>query len=135
MPTNLQMAYQESYKLAKRPITHFLGLIVIALFFAFSIFSVVTSRMSRAEYAKNPLVGDVYKVKMNNGLYTFFKIKEIQSDTINFALYDYTSQSSSELDKVQKKYKDSYGKGELKVLKSEINGSIHKSKIYGIIRD
>lgn len=105
MPAKLQLAYQESYKLAKRPITHFLGLIVIVLFFASSIFSVVTSRMSRAKYAKDPLVGDVYKVKMNNGLYTFFKIKEIQGDTINFALYDYTSLSSSELDKAQKNIK------------------------------
>ncbi|WP_035758829.1 zinc-ribbon domain-containing protein [Flavobacterium tegetincola] len=135
MPAKLFAAYQESSKSAKRPLTHFSGLFLIALFFTFVIISVVITKKNESSFAKNPLVGDVYKVKLKNGMYTFFKIKDIQGDTINFALYDYTSLSSTELNKTEKKYKDSYGKGELKVLKSEINGNINKSKIYGISRD
>lgn len=134
MPAKLFAAYQENSKGAKRPFTHFIGLILIGLFFAFSIFSVVITKMNQTDYAKDPQVGDVYEMKLNNGEYTFFKIKDIQGDNLTFSLYDYTASSSYDLGKAFKKHKDSYNNGELKVLKSEVKDSIRKSKIYGITR-
>ena len=135
MPANLLSAYKQSSTRAKRPLTHFIGLMLIALFFAFAIFGVVLRKMDEMDYPKNPEVGDVYTMKLNNGQYTYFKIKEIQGENVTFALYDYTASSSYDLGKAQKKYKDSYNNGELKVLKSEVKDSIRKSKIYRITRE
>ncbi|TDG36460.1 zinc-ribbon domain-containing protein [Pedobacter changchengzhani] len=46
LPIELQSVYDESNKRAKRPITHYFGLFIIGLFFAFAIVSVVISKFN-----------------------------------------------------------------------------------------
>lgn len=135
MPPVMRPALEEANKYAKRPLAHFFGLFIIALFAVFVIFSVIKNSKNKAEYAKNPLAGDVYEVRLANKEYTYYKIKNIQADTITFTPYQYTATSTYNLSKAKRKYKDSYADEEIKVLKSKITDHIQTAKIYAIERD
>ncbi|MFD2287104.1 zinc-ribbon domain-containing protein [Pedobacter petrophilus] len=135
MPQALKMTYNESKKTAKTPLKYFIGLLLIALFFAFAILGIVAVTIAEGRYAKNSMVGDVYAVELPNKLYTYYKIEEIRGDTVSFSVHEYTARTLAAMQKVRRQYEDTYGTERIKFAKKDINGRIGTARISSIDRD
>lgn len=119
MPPHLQAGYAQARKKAKTPIKYYSWLIIVAVFFAFAVFAVITENKDTKAWLQQPQAGDVYEIKKDDG-YTLYRIKEIKGDTVVVNLHEYTVEKTSALRRLKKDYPNTYSDSAVPLAKSEL---------------
>ena len=80
----------------------FSGSIIIALFLIFTINRYFENKDEAGVLIKNPMQGDVYNLKLNNGYYSNMRIDKITADSVYATLNDFQSYMPNEIDDLNK---------------------------------
>ncbi|KQB37306.1 hypothetical protein [Flavobacterium aquidurense] len=80
----------------------FSGSIIIALFLIFTIYSYFEKKDEAGILIKNPIQGDVYNLKLNNGYYSNMRIDKITTDSVYATLNDFDAYMPNEIDDLNK---------------------------------
>ncbi|MFH7002700.1 zinc-ribbon domain-containing protein [Flavobacterium bizetiae] len=80
----------------------FSGSIIIALFLIFTINRYSENKDEAGILIKNPMQGDVYNLKLNNGYYSNMRIDKITSDSVYATLNDFQAYMPNEIDDLNK---------------------------------
>jgi len=89
MNEELKRAYKRTKSESKRPIWHFLGLIIILLLTLFVLFAGQADSKKELNYINTPLQGDVYKYKTELRHYSTLKVVEVQADSLYISYNNY----------------------------------------------
>ena len=131
MPDNINQAYYNLAKQAKRPWWMFsgLGLIVVLI--------VLVTINSQAIEARNkklildPQRGDVYEIKLHDNSYTLYKVAHVIGDSAYLQYNDYETDKRSGLDQMKKK---PYSEIQMGFSKTELKLMLDKGEILNINR-
>lgn len=80
----------------------FSGSIIIALFLIFTINRYFENKDEAGVLVKNPMQGDVYNLKLNNGYYSNMRIDKITVDSVYATLNDFQAYMPNEIDDLNK---------------------------------
>jgi hypothetical protein len=80
----------------------FSGSIIIALFLIFTINRYFENKDEAGVLIKNPMQGDVYNLKLNNGYYSNMRIDKITADSVYATLNDFQAYMPNEIDDLNK---------------------------------
>lgn len=80
----------------------FSGSIIIALFLIFTINRYFENKDEAGVLITNPMQGDVYNLKLNNGYYSNMRIDKITADSVYATLNDFQSYMPNEIDDLNK---------------------------------
>jgi len=80
----------------------FSGSIIIALFLIFTINRYFENKDEAGVLIKNPMQGDVYNLKLNNGYYSNMRIDKITADSVYATLNDFQAYIPNEIDDLNK---------------------------------
>ena len=80
----------------------FSGSIIIALFLIFTINRYFENKDEAGVLVKNPMQGDVYNLKLNNGYYSNMRIDKITADSVHATLNDFQAYMPNEIDDLNK---------------------------------
>lgn len=80
----------------------FSGSIIIALFLIFTINRYFENKDEAGVLVKNPMQGDVYNLKLNNGYYSNMRIDKITGDSVHATLNDFQAYMPNEIDDLNK---------------------------------
>ena len=80
----------------------FSGSIIIALFLIFTINRYFKNKDEAGVLIKNPMQGDVYNLKLNNGYYSNMRIDKITADSVYATLNDFQAYMPNEIDDLNK---------------------------------
>ncbi|MFQ6603055.1 hypothetical protein [Flavobacterium sp. C3NV] len=80
----------------------FSGSIMIALFLIFTINRYFENKDETGVLVKNPMQGDVYNLKLNNGYYSNMRIDKITVDSVYATLNDFQAYMPNEIDDLNK---------------------------------
>ena len=80
----------------------FSGSIIIALFLIFTINRYFENKDEAGVLIKNPMQGDVYNLKLNNGYYSNMRIDQITADSVYATLNDFQAYMPNEIDDLNK---------------------------------
>jgi len=80
----------------------FSGSIILALFLIFTINRYFENKDEAGVLIKNPMQGDVYNLKLNNGYYSNMRIDKITADSVYATLNDFQSYMPNEIDDLNK---------------------------------
>ncbi|MFN3755293.1 hypothetical protein [Flavobacterium sp.] len=114
------------------PFWTYTGSIALAGALFFGIYSYVNSNNNSKIYLQNPMVGDVYNVKMSNGFYTTYRIDKMSKDSIFVTVNDYQAYLPYETDDIDTP--ENYTDTKTKYSKQDIANLFNKDEIYSITR-
>ena len=80
----------------------FSGSLIIALFLIFTINRYFENKDEAGVLIKNPMQGDVYNLKLNNGYYSNMRIDKITADSVYATLNDFQAYMPNEIDDLNK---------------------------------
>ncbi|MDR3194718.1 MAG: hypothetical protein LBT76_05445 [Tannerella sp.] len=87
----------------RKPILHFTGLILFALFLGFLVFGAHVAGTNRQRFLADPQVNDCYVLRNSgDGYYTLARIEAIEGDTVWLSFNGYSAGRSTRLDKYNK---------------------------------
>ena len=107
LPAAIGMEYSKAKSSAKTPVKLFTGVLLVAAFFAFATYAAITSRADSGQWIQQPLAGDVYEVKEEEG-YTLYKVVSLTKDSITILPHEYIVDRSTQLRKLRRNYPDDY---------------------------
>ena len=131
MPDSLKAVYQQEKAKAKTPWGYRFGLILIGLFFAFVIASVMFGGASKSDIAAAE-VNDIYQVKEGSRNYALYKVIAVNGDTVTFVKNSEVATKSSQLNKLMKYAWDKYQTDSIKFTKKELEDMISNRKLIDI---
>ena len=102
MPEKLKIQYKNIKGDAKGPLWQFSGLMLIACLIAFGIYSSGKNKENTKLFLLDPVVGDIYEYKADNGSYSTMKLKRITSDSLFLSLNNYEIDKRSRIYKIDK---------------------------------
>ena len=84
---------------------------------------IISNKMDKSKYLKNPNVADVYEIEKRNEegkkVYTTYQVLEVKGDSVIFELNDYEVSSITKLDDLQRQHKNDYSEKQT-ISKSEL---------------
>lgn len=80
----------------------FSGSIILALYLIFAIYSYFDKKDEAAILVKNPVVGDIYNLKLSNGYYSNMRIDKVTKDSIYITQNDFNAYLPYEIDDLDK---------------------------------
>lgn len=83
MSTPLQRVVDNVKKETKTPFTHFIGLIIVALFIVFIGYSSGQHKEDMVSFIENPMVNDIIDYKSSEDAYSTLKITKVTADSIS----------------------------------------------------
>ncbi|APQ16551.1 hypothetical protein [Maribacter hydrothermalis] len=127
MPEGLKMQYKNIKGNAKGPLWQFSGLAILACLIGFAIFSSGKDKENTQVYLSDPVVGDIYEYKADNGNYSTMKLKKVTEDSLYLSLNDFEISKKSRLYKIDKdeNYPEiTYGYSKTEMLQMQKQGVI-----------
>ncbi len=123
-----KMEYDELSKQTKTPLKSYLGLFIALGFVAVMFLLKFLGSANTAEYAKNPVKGDIYQVELEDGSFTIYKIDKIKGDSVYFLVNQYLTDELSGIDEVQEKnvyYEELFAFSRKDLIKFYDDGNVH----------
>ncbi len=136
MPGNLKAVYEVEKAKAKIPLGYRFGQILIGLFFAFSIFSVVFSKVSQpsTDYIKTAQPNDIYQIKFADRNFGIYKVLRVEGDKVFAVRNNETPRKKSDVDKTMEEFPDDYNLNEEEFSKQDLEKRINNGSLFKIIR-
>jgi hypothetical protein len=131
MPESLRDRYDDLRKRSKTPVWTFLGIGLVATLIIVAIISGKQDDARNAKLILSPQKGDIYKVKIESGSYTLYKITEVIDDTVYIQTSQYETNKITGLSDLKKK---GFTESTQPVLKSTLKGLFDKGHIIDIDR-
>ena len=92
---DIDNTYEAVKKEVKFPITYYSGLVLLAIFIGFVVFSIDDVEAKKTDHVENPKVGDVYITKSKGDKeYHAFKVVDVGKDTVYVHFNKYMSESA-----------------------------------------
>ncbi len=132
MPASLKLSYQNLKSDTKIPIWHFTGIFLV---FLVVIAVVISDKQTSDKVSKlimSPKKDDVFQIKLKDDVYTLYKVKKVEGDTVYFFANKYQTSEESGLSGLSDKEFDTaetYG-----LSKSELNNMNKNDEIIDIER-
>lgn len=101
MPNTLKLVYEQEKKKVKTPWGYRFGLILIGLFFAFVIASIVFGGVNK-KYLNQPMANDIYEVKYGNRQYVLYKVVKVNGSDVVVVESVETGRKASDVSKIKK---------------------------------
>ncbi len=134
MPPYIKESADELKKQVKTPFYYWAGAAGLSLLLI-SVFSSIAADNKRTKtFAASPQVNDVYSIKLGHDRYTLYKISQLASDTVFFAVNQYESTQESGLTKPEMVSAESYIAIDTPLSKKELNNMLAKGDILKISR-
>ena len=133
MPDGLKAVYQEENKKVKTPWGYRFGLILIALFFAFVIASIVFGGVNKQDI-KTAQVNDIYQIKEGARNYALYKVVKVEGEMITVVKNTEVARKSSELKKLMKDASDQYTLSETRFSKKELEAKADNRSLIEVVR-
>lgn len=122
LPEKIKSKFQREKEIhpVKYPIWIFSGLIAIPFLIVIAVFIARNIKDNEDIYIKNPLPGDVYHLKLDNGHFTTIRVDKIKKDSVYVTFNDYETDKTSGIDDIdlEENYttnKDTYHKHYLEI--------------------
>lgn len=132
MPNALKMVYEEEKKKVKTPWAYRFGLILIGLFFAFVIASILFGGVNK-KYLNQPMVNDIYEVKYGNRQYVLYKVIAVNGSDVVVVESVETGRKASDLSKIKKD--GVYQTSEITFTKAQLEELVKERKLRDIERE
>lgn len=116
----------------KSPILLYLGSFIIVLFLLFSVKEYYENNNETKKLIQNPIQGDVYNLKFNNGYYSNMKIDKVTKDSIYTTQNDFNVYMFYEADDLDKP--ENYSNRKLNYSKKDIIELFNKGEIIKVKR-
>ena len=133
MPDALKVVYQEENKKVKTPWGYRFGLILIGLFFAFVIASIMFGGVNKEDIT-TAQVNDIYQIKEGARNYALYKVVKVESEMVTVVKNNEVARKSSELNKLMKDASDQYTSGEIKFSKKELEAKADNRSLIEVVR-
>jgi hypothetical protein len=134
MPNDLKTVYNQEKAKAKIPWGYRFGLILIGLFFALMIFSMLFGGANK-EYVKTAQINDVYQIKEGSENYTLYKVIKVEGDIITVVKNKQFASKISQLNQLVVDAKNDYTTNEMKFSKTELENMIANRSLLEIDRE
>ncbi|HZY38853.1 MAG TPA: zinc-ribbon domain-containing protein [Mucilaginibacter sp.] len=122
MPPGLRLAYDNIKSHTKIPVWHFSGLGLIAAVFIVIAISDKNKAEKISKLVLNPKAGDIFELKIKDTVYTLYKIKKVEKDTVFFIANKYQTNDETGLSNLfLKDFDDSVSYGFPKIALVEMN--------------
>lgn len=131
--TNIEIKRIKKESILTAPFWTYTGSIILIGALFYGIYSYINSKDNSKIYLQNPIVGDVYNVKMSNGYYTTYRIDKISKDSIFVTINDYQAYLPYETDDIDTP--ENYTNTKTKYSKQDIVNLFNKDEIYSITRN
>jgi hypothetical protein len=109
MPTFLKLQYDQLLAQTKIPIWSWSGLALIVGLIAFGSYSSSVNAENEKKYVEAPKVGDVYRVKTDDGAFSLMKVAEVTPDSLLILFNQYQVDKMAAVYKLNAKEYDSVG--------------------------
>lgn len=117
----------------KTPIWTFSGLIVLAGFITFWIYTYIQTNDKTKVFIQNPTFGDVYNLKFSNGYYSTMRIDKVTRDSVYVTQNDYNAYMPYEVDEINKP--ENYTNRKVNYSKKDLLDLHQKEEIFSITRN
>lgn len=131
MPNALKLVYEEEKKKVKTPWVYRFRLILIGLFFAFVIASIVFGGVNK-KYLNQPMVNDIYEVKYGNRQYVLYKVIAVNGSDVVVVESVETGRKASDVSKIKKD--GVYKTSEITFTKAQLEELVKERKLRDIER-
>lgn len=132
MPDALKLVYEEEKKRVKTPWGYRFGLILIGLFFAFVIASILFGGVNK-KYLSQPMVNDIYEVKYGNRQYVLYKVVAVNGSDVVVVESVETGRKASDVSKIKKD--GIYKTSEITFTKAQLEELVKERKLRDIERE
>ena len=132
MVTKLDREYEKNGK-PRLPIWMFSGSIIIALLIGY--FYTDGKRIDKEEdkFIKEPKIGDVYHIKLDNGHFSTFRIDKVNRDNVDITLNDYETNLMSDVSEID--ISKNYTKNKISISPLRLFSLYQQDTIYTIERE
>ncbi len=132
MPKAASVYADELKKSVKTPFSHFtgLGILTVLVLFIISIWN--STDKETTKYLQDPQVNDIYLMDLTEG-YSYWKLIEIENDTLSFHTSNLYTESIFDIDKLAKT--GIYTGDTIKYNYPEVKGMLEGDDLYKINRD
>lgn len=93
-------AYIELRQQTRIPFWQFSGLLIIIVLVSYFTFANYQEEQNTAKFTAEPLIGDIYFYKSENGNFTSFILKQVDEDSVTVLHNNYESTTKSRLDEI-----------------------------------
>ncbi len=119
MPQHLVQGYQTARKQAGISVRYFSWPIIAALFFGIAMIAVMTDSRKTDTFIQQPLAGDVYEIKGDDG-YTLYRITEVNGDTVIMNPHLFTAEKLSAFRRLKNYDAEEYSDETFPLAKNEL---------------
>ncbi|MCW3085199.1 MAG: zinc-ribbon protein [Bacteroidetes bacterium] len=132
LPEAVRLSYKNMPRKNRIPVWMFAGPIIIAGCVSVGFIKDEFNKKEYANMIQQPLKGDIYKVKTDDGNYTLYKVQSTSADTVNILLNEYQSDNAKDIDQLKSM---GYNDTALAVLRSDLQDMLQKGDIIGVDRN